>query len=183
MKEKKSLISLKGFSLLEVSLALSIGIVVILLAIGGYGGYMNDVNYHKAKMILETVRVNINQYKFRKGGANGPWPTYAQIAANADDSGRAFYPGGYYPADPITNIGDPLANNKPDIRNKNAAAGPCTVPPCINCPRWDACVPATNAEGGWCYDANTGVFTINLDPAKYGKTGTTIPYPEDADKW
>lgn len=135
----------RGISLLEVSLAVSVG---LMLTIGGayaYRQHAKNVRVTQAKMMLETMRLEIGRDRVLK---NRP-PTLAELKTNSFDGGKR----GYYGA-PGSPLRDPLyppfdsAQSSP-IRDLATAANP------------------TAPFGGWRYSATNGDLKPNFNPADF----------------
>lgn len=146
-----------GLTLLEVLFALTLGAIIIIASIFGVRSYINDSNYRKSKIMLQVIRTNINNYRYKKG----TYPTGPTITANAN---KEFYPdvpsSVAFPCNPTLCFfpGDPFFGNSA-IANGLNPAGPPSV-------------------GGWYYDQTSGTFKINLVDSEYQNL-----FPEKPSKW
>jgi len=164
----------RGFTILEVVLAVSLGVLLIVGASAAFSAYRIQTNYNRAKMLLAGTRSNITMYRYRKGSFPKAGPVVGtctdgngndiacSICTNTDDQGNPFFPGsnpGTLPIDPVRNI---------------AAINDTLIANCAATPAWDS-TGATSTTfpddtGGWLYDPTLGVLSINLknNDATYG---------------
>lgn len=163
----------KGFALIEVALAITISILVIVGILMAYGLYLNEARYQKAKLIISAVRTNIDVEKT----ATNFFPTLAAITANTrvSDSTKKFYAnygGGVQ--------GDCNGNGAIDVTESNL---PCD--PFLNKSTVSTGLVALGppSVGGWVYDATTGTFKINLHDTNYGIAGTVKKFPDNPSTW
>ncbi len=88
----------RGMSLLEVSLAVSVG---LMLTVGGayaYRQHMQATRITQAQLMLETINMGIVRYHVRTGS----YPTLAVLQSNNDGANRGFYgPAGSPLRDPL----------------------------------------------------------------------------------
>lgn len=167
----------KGFTLIEVALAVAVGLVVIAGAVYGYNATQASAKTTKARSIVGTVQTNIGMEKFRQGVPPSP----EALFANRDSANNPFYPGvdgGTLPAEPLTGVNGML--------RYNSNASPVPIAPGDPTPMWDNPVfagsppptpgfvapagytqPAAYGKGGWLYDPTTGNFRANLSNKDY----------------
>lgn len=137
----------RGISLLEVSLAVSVG---LMLTVGGayaYRQHAQSVRITEARLMLETMRTNIQRYQvLNLNPANKP-PTLATLRGNSypvSGSPRGFYgPAGSPYRDPL------YPRHTDSAKIEPLGAGPA--------PPW----------GGWRYNETTGELRINANPADF----------------
>jgi len=139
VKKQKKIKLYKGLTLIEVLLALTLGVLLAIASIFGIRGYIKDSNYRKATMMLNVIRSNINTYRYK----NGKYPSTATIVLN---TGGQFYSDspGTFPGDPFSGIST--------INNDNVT---------------NSKLNPTAPYGGWYYDITSGIFKINLLDSEY----------------
>lgn len=142
-----------GFTLVEVALAVAIGIAIMAATVYAYTSMQSEARYSQWKTMVGTIQTNIAMQKFRTGTA----PTLAVVESNTDNLGKAFWPGtsGALPTDPIYNSNT--------VTQFDSTQAPVTITgstqtdnPYFN---------TTTTRGGWLYDPNTGSFRANLSNA------------------
>ncbi len=141
----------RGISLLEVALAVSVGLMLTAGGVYAYRQHLHSTHISQAKLMLSTMRQEIEMYRYRTGRP----PTHAVLSANQYElvtgdpaSRRAFYgkPGSPL-RDPLhppmtAGLGSPIKN----LRTGEATGSP-----------W----------GGWGYHETTGYLEPNLDPDQF----------------
>ena len=170
----------KGFTLIEVALAVAVGLVVIAGAIYGFNSTQTSAKFSQAKSVVGTLQTNIGMDKFRQGTPPSP----DSLFANQDSAGRPFYPGvdgGKLPAEPTTGVNgmlrfDSTASPVPlvsaDIGQTNLYDNPVFAPGAVApTPAFVAPAgytqPPGYGKGGWLYDPTTGAFRANLSNKDY----------------
>ena len=172
----------KGVSLIEITLAVVIGVIVIIGILTGYGAQSEAARYNNAKSIVDTVRTAIQTQR----SSTGSCPTLAQLGNNLMSNGNPFY-------------GTNGANQGDCNRNGTIDAGtehrmPCDpytrnsliqsyIPTTLN-----PFVPANPANGGWLYDDSSisptyCLFWMDLNEAQYGRSGTVKKFVENLSEW
>lgn len=151
-----------GFTMIEVALAIAVGLAVIAGAVVAYNGMQQSAKFQQAKTMVGTIQTNIGMQKFRKSTP----PTADEVASNEDSAGKPFWPGtdpGDFPADPITNTDtiatydsteDATALDPADVGKTEYYDNPIFLDPAMG-------------QGGWLYDETTGTFRINLSNKEY----------------
>ncbi|GEM_PF-2057969 len=138
-----------GFSLLEVTMALAISLVLMAAGTYAYRQHMRAAQINRAKVMLETIRQGIAMYRYRQGTfppiGTLIAPATPSLYANMDDLGQAFYSLG-----PGVPLRDPLI--------PPSGAGPSPI-----VQRGDA----TASWGGWVYDPLNGTIMPNLPGAEF----------------
>jgi type II secretory pathway pseudopilin PulG len=132
----------RGISLLEVTLAVSVG---LMLTVGGayaYRQHMQAARITQAQLMLETMRMGIDRYKVVYS-AN---PPLAALSANNAGNNKGFYGALGSPLrDPLYPLVNPTLSSPIKAWTNNAVAP------------W----------GGWRYDVASGSLKPNFNPADY----------------
>ena len=152
-----------GFTLIEVSLAVVIGIVILAASVAGFNGVKRAAKFSQAKSMVGTVQTNLAMEKFRTGSP----PPVARLQANRDSANRPFWPdaNSVMPNEPITGQNAILPFDSTATPVPLAAGAPS--------PSWDNPIfltpgPAPGyGKGGWLYDPATGAFRLNLSNQDY----------------
>lgn len=137
----------RGLSLLEVALAVSVGLMLTAGGVYAYRQHMHATRVTQAKLMLATIRQEIAAHRYR----TGTYPTADMLKQNkvtiAPGNDRSFYgPVGSPLRDPLNPPMDGAARS--EIRTLPAEA---TGSP------W----------GGWGYNPTTGTLEPNLDPEAF----------------
>lgn len=165
-----------GFTLVEVSLAISIGLAIMAASVYAYRQVMEASKFSQAKTMVGTIQTNIGMEKFRAGTppplspapGSSPAPSAAvpaSLLTNTDSLGKAYYAnsavGNVLPVDPVMGLNTVTAYN--------SAASPTPLVAGAPTPQWDNPIFASpgTGRGGWLYDASTGAFRINLSNQAY----------------
>jgi hypothetical protein len=163
-----------GLTLIEITLSIAIGLVMMTGVIAAYYSTRTSSNISSARSMVSTIQTNVAMDKFRLGSPPPLTPVPAatsttSISSNVDSVGKPYYPGaplpGALPNDPVL--------NGTLLLTFDSTASP--VPLALNDPseRWDNPVfltpgaPGGYGKGGWLYDPNTGSFRINLNNHDY----------------
>ncbi|MNT23451.1 hypothetical protein D3C72_1588700 [compost metagenome] len=141
----------RGISLLEVSLAVSVGLMLTAGGVYAYRQHLKSTQVTQAKLMLSTMRQEIEMYRYRTGRP----PTHAVFITNVYElvpgnpaTRKAFYG---KPAAPLRDPLNPPMDAAVSSPIKNLAAAQATGSP------W----------GGWAYHQTTGYLEPNLDPAAF----------------
>lgn len=87
-----------GLSLLEVALAVSVGLMLTAGGVYAYRQHMKATQITQAKLMLETLRQGVETSRYRQGR----YPTLAELDANSDAGGQRIYElGGRPRRDPL----------------------------------------------------------------------------------
>lgn len=131
-----------GISLLEVSLAVSVGLMLTVGGVYAYRQHMKATQITQAKLMLETLRQGVEMSRYRQGR----YPTLDELDNNADAGGQRIYELGNRPRrDPLH---PPMDPNEPSPFKAYA-------PPA---PPW----------GGWLYQAASPMRLVpNLSDADF----------------
>lgn len=151
-----------GFTMIEVALAIAVGLAVIAGAVVAYNGMQTSAKFSQAKTMVGTIQTNIGMQKFRKSTP----PTAEEVASNEDSTGKPFWPGtdpGDFPDDPIT-LSDAIATY--DSTEDATALVPADIG---KTEYYDNPIfqDAGMGKGGWLYDETTGTFRVNLSNKDY----------------
>ena len=155
----------QGISFVEVTLAIVLGIIIMLSTFGTYSSYKEDLKFKQARAIVQTVKGSLAFYQTQQ-------TTYPPMCCaigslfsnnmNLTINNRLFY-GDYknatikpFPADPYKYV------------NTIVAGTVATGPP---------------SAGGWYYDQTTGTFGINLLDSEYGVNGTVKKLYSNPSTW
>jgi prepilin-type N-terminal cleavage/methylation domain-containing protein len=167
-----------GMTLIEIALAVAIGLIVIAASAAGFSGVQRNAKFSSAKSTVGTVQTNLGMDKFRTGSP----PPFANVANNRDSLGKPLFPGsnGTLPGDPIHNVNGvlifnsaaspvPLASNAPTPAwdHPNFLGSPVPSPVAGFTPPPGYIAPAGYGRGGWLYDPATGAFRANLSNQEY----------------
>ncbi|HEY9724143.1 MAG TPA: prepilin-type N-terminal cleavage/methylation domain-containing protein [Oscillatoriaceae cyanobacterium] len=150
-----------GFTLVEVSLAIAVGLVLMAAGIYAYQGMQQSARFSQAREMVGTMQTNIGMEKFRLGSP----PPLSEVQSNTDSTGKQFWSGtaaGSLPADPVM--------NQATIATFDSTASPVPLKSGDPQNEWDnphMGSPAPVGQGGWLYDPNTGAFRINLSNRDY----------------
>lgn len=139
---------------MEVVLAVSLGILLIVGATSVFTSYRAQANISRAKMWLSGARSNITMYRYRTGA----FPTSTVFCSNntGDATNPRFFPG---------TVGNDLPPADPVKGGTNCVTG-TTIPS-----------PVASPAGGWLYGTSTGDVRINLpNDTAYG-TDEEQPQP------
>jgi prepilin-type N-terminal cleavage/methylation domain-containing protein len=148
----------RGFTLIEVALAVAIGVTLLGASVMAYRGVQQSSRFAQARSMVGTIQTNIGMDKFRRGTP----PTLAALQSNLDSAGKPFWPSSTaFPADPIVND----ATISPF--SSASAAVALTAGDAQNL--WDNPVFTQSGygNGGWLYDASTGAFRLDLSNQAY----------------
>jgi prepilin-type N-terminal cleavage/methylation domain-containing protein len=170
-----------GFTLVEVSLAVAVGLILMASSVALFNSVQRGAKFSNAKSMVGTVQTNIGASKFRS--ATGSPPPFSAVAANLDpNTGKPFFADttGVLPGDP--------AYGRNGVILFDSTATPCPIAAGDPTPAWDHPVfkgspvptpppgfvaPAgytaapAYGQGGWLYDPNTGAFRANLSNKDY----------------
>lgn len=147
-----------GFTLVEVILAIVVGLVVMAGGFAAFHQFNETAKINRAKAIVATVQSSIQQFKYRTGTLPD---TQVNIGLNKDDRGEPFYKS----TGTLTNL-VPLGmpdghfsetNLPPDpIHGKTALYYSDDATPSV--------VTDTDGKslGGWLYLYATGQFYLNV---------------------
>lgn len=145
-----------GFSLLEVALALSVGLAMLAAGVYTYKQYTRGMQINKAKLMLASMRQEIAMQRYRTGSypvLGADYVATPSIRSNTTDLKAAqanrftpFYDLGYAPTAAATN---------------NLLADPLYPPGGGGSPITSSAV-ATASWGGWIYNQTTGALAPNL---------------------
>lgn len=169
------LIARPGFSLIEVSLALSVGLMLIAGSVLAYNQINQSSRIQNAKTMVGIIQGNIGMEKFRLGVPPPftPRPSVSPaqgVSLNRDSTGKQYAPQGTstsLPVDPVR-----LVNT---LYNFDSEASPVPLSAGAPTPEWDnpiflspsPSVAPGYGNGGWLYDERTGAFRANLSNADY----------------
>ncbi|MDB5097588.1 MAG: hypothetical protein JWM80_2009 [Cyanobacteria bacterium RYN_339] len=167
-----------AFTLIEVALAIAIGLVLLGGTVAAYNSVRQSSNMSNARAMVGTIQTNIGMDKFRAGtpppltapGANPPWPATCSVTGNMDSTGKPYWPNsptaGQLPDDPVL--------GKHTILTFDSTQASVVITAGTQSDRWDnpCFVGAANialgyGKGGWLYDTATGSFRINLSNDAY----------------
>jgi prepilin-type N-terminal cleavage/methylation domain-containing protein len=165
-----------GFTLVEVSLSIAVGLVVMAAAIAAFSGVQRATKFSNAKSMVGTIQTNIGAAKFRS--PTGSPPPFSAVAGNLDpNTGKPFWPDspGKLPGDPVYGINGVMIYSSTATPAPIAAGDPTpawdhpsfqgsptpTPPPGFTAPAGYT-LPAGYGKGGWLYDPTTGAFRANL---------------------
>ncbi|MNS45483.1 hypothetical protein D3C72_779510 [compost metagenome] len=168
--------SRRGFTLVEVALAVAVGLMIMAASVMAFQGVQRGAKFSNAKSLVGTVQTNIGASKFRS--PTGSPPPFAAVATNMDpNTGKPFWPdsAGKLPGDPVYGLNG--------VMIYNSMASPVAIVAADPTPAWDNPVfqgsptptpppgfvapagytlPTAYGRGGWLYDPNTGAFRANL---------------------
>lgn len=136
-----------GFSLLELSLAIAIGLTILASSFWMLKQHNADARVQQSKLMLATIRTNLAAYRYRFGS----YPSLSEFRRNwATPSTNQFQivPGASRDFDPVRNgtFNEPVSGVMQVL----------------------TATTALNAyTGGWTYDPVAGTVSVNLDPAHY----------------
>lgn len=125
----------RGFSLLELSLSLAVGLAIIGASIFMYRQHMADARVQQTKMALATIRTQLAAYRYR----TGQFPTLASMSANDAGGGQRLI------------SGPGLVTSQGSF--SEPFSGIAYVYPAGT---------SQASNGGWLYDPTTGAVTVNL---------------------
>lgn len=149
----------RGFTLIEVSLAVAVGMVILAASIFAYQQVNMSSRFAAAKQMSATIQTNIGMEKFRTGSA----PAYDDLVTNMDSASKAYWPGDSsgFPADPVMGV-DTVATYDSSLAAVDLGSSDAEN-------MWDHPVflDASYGKGGWLYDEDTGAFRINLSNKAY----------------
>lgn len=163
-----------GISLVEVVLAVTIGLTLIGGSVYAYQQTRSASRVKEAQMVVGVVQTNIGMDKFRLGAppplaaTPSPYPSSFGVGLNVDSQGRPYHPqgtGSALPADPISGLDTVLPFD--------STATPVPLVSNAPTPQWDNPVFLTAGpspgygHGGWLYDASTGAFRLNYSNQQY----------------
>lgn len=135
-----------GFSLIELSLAIAIGLAILSASFWMVKQHNAEARIQQSKMMLATIRTQLATYRYRYGA----YPTLQEMQRNwATPSANQFQivPGASRSAaELVTNDG---GFNEP-------VSGVCSVR-----------TATATYNGGWIYDPALGTIRVNLDPAAH----------------
>lgn len=98
----------RGMSLLEISLAVSVGLMLTVGGVYAYRQHLKATQITQAKLMLETLRQGVETSRYRQGR----YPTLAELDNNLDAGGRKIYELGNRPRrDPLYPPADPNADS------------------------------------------------------------------------
>jgi hypothetical protein len=166
-----------GLTLIEVTLAIAIGLVLLGGTVAAYNAVRASSAMSNARAMVGTIQTNIGMDKFRMGtpppitapGA-APWPASCSVTGNMDSTGKPYWPNapvsGQLPDDPVM--------GKHTVMTFTASDAPVAISTGASSDRWDNPVFAGTAnqaagygKGGWLYDPSSGAFRINLSNDAY----------------
>lgn len=156
-----------GFSLLELSLAIAIGLTIMASSVWMLKQHNAEARVQQSKMLLATIRTNLAAYRYRFG----TYPTITEFQRNWATPGSTEFqivPGASRsPADILANSG---AVNEPvsgvmKVYDRRLAPPDGTR---VGGPE------ATATYGGWFYDADNGTVSVNLDADKFKGDNPTL---------
>jgi prepilin-type N-terminal cleavage/methylation domain-containing protein len=168
----------RGFTLVEIALAVAIGLSVMAAAAAMFGSVQRGAKFSQAKSMVGTIQTNVAMDKFRQGSP----PPFSALFANRDSSGKPFYSNTTaLPPDPISGYNGVLYYNSQATPIPLAAGDPNTVwdlpvfssaqpsptPPVGFAPPVGSQQPPRYGRGGWLYDPATGAFRANLSNKDY----------------
>lgn len=145
----------KGLTLLEISLAATIGIIASIGMYYSYNAYNVQVKMDRGKLLLNTLRNSVNFYK----QTCGFYPTAAKLINNDMTFG-----GGCGPTRPF--FGDNIAATNPlpidPFKKVNTVMNPNNL-------------ADVDDAGGWIYNPTLGTVFVNLadDEVQYGSNPST----------
>ncbi|MEB3196732.1 MAG: hypothetical protein VKP62_05960 [Candidatus Sericytochromatia bacterium] len=163
-----------GISLVEVSLAIVVGLIVASASVYTYQQVRASARLKEAQMIVGTVQSNIAVDKFRLGQAPplaatpSPYASVFGVSLNVTSAGGNYHPQGgvnTLPADPVSGYSTVLAFD--------SQASPVPLVAGAPTPQWDNPVflspgPSPGyGNGGWLYDQTQGAFRLNYSNQQY----------------
>jgi type II secretory pathway pseudopilin PulG len=163
-----------AFSLVEVVLAIAVGLVLMSGTIAAYNAVRQGSQISQARTMVGTIQTNIGMDKFRNGSpppmTPSASPSGVSVWTNLDSAGKAYWPNapvnGQLPPDPVL--------GKATLMPYSSTAAPTALAAGAPTEQWDnpcfygsAAATAGYGKGGWLYDASTGAFRINLSNKDY----------------
>lgn len=167
----------KGFTLIEVVLAIVISILAVIASVLAYGSFSRTMRYERAKTMLSSIRTGIEDERSRTNAYPAATGTYS-ISNNKKTNNQAYY-GNY--SGPLQ--GDCNLNGVIDATESSLPCDPLLNKSTLNLGTVAVGTTAAGTAGGWLYDSASGEFRINLPDAEYGMTGTVRKYPEPPSRW
>lgn len=163
----------RGFSLVEVALAVATGLIVLGATVFAFNQVNASTKMASYKTTVGTVQGNISMDKFRLGTPPPatPLPTGVpySVTTNTDSVGKPLFPQaspGAMPKDPVHGWNTVLPYDSTATAVPIVAGAPT--------PQWDNPIFTTTTtaspgygKGGWLYDPATGAFRANISNQDY----------------